>query len=330
MPQRKRLVIVDILTLMATILVVMGHHKFLRDSISWYPVYDKIIYSFHMGFFMTISGFLVKYTFPTDCQWGKYVGKKAKKFVLAYFAVGLLAALISFKSFGGFAQDVLMLVVNPTNGPIQIIWYIYVLMLYYCIAPFVFRLSTKQRWWLLLISVIPAIFYPYMPSYFSISNFFRLLPFFLLGVQFTDYHEKIQKLADWKMLLLGLPFLAFVICCIILGTNPLKGGVGKLITSALSLPMMYWLARQLRRNTKIANLSTAFSPYVYPVYLLQMFFINGIWLVWRKLGFALTNATAIVYLVCSVVLTIVGIVLMVKIYHWVLDMIFKRKQVPNE
>lgn len=49
--------IVDVLTLMATILVVMGHHKFLRGEVGWYYVYDKIIYSFHMGFFMTISGF---------------------------------------------------------------------------------------------------------------------------------------------------------------------------------------------------------------------------------------------------------------------------------
>lgn len=98
MQKKERLVIVDILTLMATVLVVMGHHKFLRESIGWYPVYDKIIYSFHMGFFMTISGFLIKYTFPDNCRWGKYVGKKIRKFVPAYFAVGILAALLSFKS----------------------------------------------------------------------------------------------------------------------------------------------------------------------------------------------------------------------------------------
>ena len=112
MSERKRLIIIDILTLMATILVVMGHHKMLRDTISWYPVYDKIIYSFHMGFFMTISGFLIKYTFPQGCKWREYVGKKAKKFVPAYFAVGLLAALLSFKSIGGLAKNMLMLVVN--------------------------------------------------------------------------------------------------------------------------------------------------------------------------------------------------------------------------
>jgi len=330
MQKKERLVIVDILTLMATILVVMGHHKFMRDSYSWYPVYDKIIYSFHMGFFMTISGFLVKYTFPSDCQWGKYVVKKVKKFVPAYLAVGLFAALVSFKSFSGFANDILMLLVNPTEGPIQIIWYIYVLLMYYCLAPLVFRLSTKQRWWLLLISVIPGIFYLYMPRYFSMLNFFRLLPFFLLGAQLADNLEKIQKLADWKILLLGLPFGAFVICCIVMGTNPLRGGVGKLITSVLSLPMMYWLARQLMRSIKIANLSTAFSPYVYPVYLLQMFFINGIWQIWRRVGFVLTDATAIVYLVSSVALTIVGIVMVVKIYCWLSNMILKRKHVPNE
>lgn len=316
MDKRERLVIVDVLTLMAAILVVMGHHKMLRDSISWYPVYDKIVYSFHMGFFMTISGFLIKYTFPQNCKWRAYVGKKAKKFIPAYFAVGFLAALLSFKSIGGLAKDVLMLVVNPSEGPIQIIWYIYVLLLYYCLAPLVFRLTVKQRWWLLLISTLPAIFYHYIPTWFNLMNFFRLLPFFLLGAQLADNHEKIQKFADWKVFLLGLPFLAFVVICIITNSNPLPDGWGRLVSSTLSLPFMYWLARLLMRSKRIVNLSTGFSPFVYPVYLWQMFFINGIWLVWQKTGPSLTNGMAIAYLVCSVAITIVGIVIVVKIYRW--------------
>lgn len=328
--KKQRLIVVDILTLIATILVIMGHHKMLRDSISWYPVYDKIIYSFHMGFFMTISGFLIKYTFPQDCKWKEYVSKKVKKFVPAYFAVGLLAALFSFKSIGGLAKDMLMLVVNPSQGPIQIIWYIYVLLLYYCLAPFVFRLSTKQRWWLFVISLISAALYTYLPSCFNLSSIFRLLPFFLFGAQLADNHEKLQNLSEWKVFLLGLPFLVFVICCIVIGSNPLKGGLGKLVSSALSLPLMYWIARQLNRSEKMRNLSIRFSSYVYPVYLWQMFFINGIWLVWRKVGFSLNDATAIVYLVCSAALTIVGIVMVVKFYRWVSGLIRNRKQVTNE
>ncbi len=325
MEKKQRLVILDVLTLMATILVVMGHHKFMRESISWYPVYDKIIYSFHMGFFMTISGFLIKYTFPSKCRWREYVGKKAKKFIPAYFAVGLLAALLSFKSFGGLAKDMLMLVANPGKGPIQIIWYIYVLLMYYCLAPFVFRLSTKQRWWVLAVSLIPASLYNYMPEWLCMSSFFRLLPFFLLGGQLADYHKSIQTIADWKVFLLSLPFLAFIISCILLQGNPMKGGLGKLLTSALSLPLMYWIARKLVRITKIADLSIRFSSYVYSVYLWQMFFINGIWLVWQKVGPSLTNTTAIVYIICSVAITIVGIVVLVKMYRWLFGKLVKRK-----
>lgn len=323
MNRRERLVIVDILTLMATVLVVMGHHKFLREMISWYPVYDKIIYSFHMGFFMTISGFLIKYTFPDNCRWSEYVTKKVKKFVPAYFAVGLLAALLSFHSFEGLARDILMLVVNPGESPIHIIWYIYVLLIFYCLAPFVFRLSAKQRWWLFAVSLVPAALYTYLPSWFNLSNLFRLLPFFLLGVQLTDNQDRIQRTAGWQLFLLSLPFLVFIVCCILFKSNPLNGGVGRLISSVFSLPLMYWIARQLMRCKRIAEISTVFSSYVYPVYLLQMFFINGIWIAWKKTGLSLNDATAIAYLICSVAITIVGIVVLVKGYRGVSGRLLK-------
>lgn len=208
-----------------------------------------------------------------------------------------------------------MLVVNPIQGPIQIIWYIYVLLMYYCLAPFIFRLPTKQRWILLAVSIIPAVFYHTIPPYFNLPNFFRLLPFFLLGSQLADHYERIRKIADWKILLLGIPFLVFLSFCIFLQGNPLKGGIGKLISSVLSLPCMYYIARKLVKCDMIATLSTSFSPYVYPVYLWQMFFINAIWMIWQKTPWTLNDTTAIIYLVCSITFTMLGIVLMVKIWR---------------
>lgn len=316
MNQPKRLVILDVLTLIATILVVMGHHKFLRGDIEWYSIYDEIIYSFHMGFFMTISGFLIKYTYHDNYRWGEFVGKKIKKFAPAYFAVGILAALLSFNSLEHFVHDMLMLFVNPCNGPIQIIWYIYVLLMYYCLAPFIFRLSTKQQYVLLVISIIPAIFYNHIPSYFNLNNFFRLLPFFLLGSLFAEKHQSIQKIADWTILLLSIPFLLFLASCVLSHCNPLKGGIGKLIPSILSLPLMYWIARKLMKYNVIAKAATKFSPFVYPVYLWQMFFINALWIIWNKMPWTLNNTSAVFYIICSVILTIFGIVMMVKLWRW--------------
>lgn len=269
MSSKERLPVVDILTLMATILVVMGHHKFLRDSISWYTVYDKIIYSFHMGFFMTISGFLIRYTYSPYIKWREYVGKKVKKFVPAYFIVGLIAACLSFESIQKLEYDLLMLFIYPGNGPIQIIWYIYVLLMFYCIAPFVYRLSTKQRWWLLAVSIIPASFAHYIPPYFNLLNFVRLSPFFLLGAQIADNYKILQSIVDWKILLMSIPFMAFLICCIVTRSNPLRGDLGKLVSSALSLPLMYWIARKMVRVKTIIALSFNFSPYVFAVYLWQ-------------------------------------------------------------
>jgi len=60
--------------------------------------------------------------------------------------------------------------------------------------------------------------------------------------------------------------------------------------------------------------------------LLQMFFINGLWLVWQKIGMPLTDTTAIAYIVFSVVFTIVGIVILVKIYRSLVGKLLKRKR----
>ena len=255
MSSRERIPVLDVLTMIATILVVMGHHKFLREDIGWYPVYDKIIYSFHMGFFMSISGFLVKYTFSDNISWYTWVRKKAVKFIPAYFAVGLLASLLSSKSFDLFIHNVFMLIIDPVHGPIQIIWYIYVLLLFYCIAPFVFRLSSKCRLFLLALSLVVASYYNYFTPYFCLNHFFRMLPFFLLGALIADNYKEIKATKDTTIFLLGVPFLVFVIVCIILNENPMpqRDGAGRILTSILSLPLMYWISRKIVRKAKLQN-----------------------------------------------------------------------------
>lgn len=318
MSKRNRLPIIDLLTLIATILVLIGHHRFLKEEISWYPGCGRIIYSFHMGFFMTISGFLVKYTFSENRNWLSYVGKKAKKFIPAYFTVGILAAIISSKTFSAFVHNLLMLVISPVHGPIQIIWYIYVLFMFYCLAPFIFRLSLKWRFGLLILSFIPASFFDSLTSYLCLNFFFRQLPFFLLGTLIADNIKIVQTISDSKLLLAGFPFIAFVIICIFNNDNPMpeKEGFGKIISTFMALPFLYWIGRKLLGFGIVNNIATHFSPYVYSVYLWQMFFIEGLWILWQRTHIHLNDGTAVIYHFCSVTLTILGIILMMKSWRW--------------
>lgn len=315
MVKKERIPVIDILTMMATIIVVMGHHKFLRPMVDWYFTYDKIIYSFHMGFFMTLSGFLIRYSFPTSCCWKNYWGKKFKKFVPAYFAVGLIASLLTFKSMKLFGYDMLMLLISPTKGSIQIIWYIYVLLIFYALSPIVFKLTTKGREYLFFVSLLMAVFYPYMPKFFCINQEIRMFPFFLIGSIFCDNRGKIKMISDTYLFLLSLPFLIFCGLRLISCKLVLYGDIEYLICSLSSLPFMYFIARQFLKFPKVVNMSRKFSSYVFPIYLLQMFFINAWNLIRIKLNIILTNTTAILYLIVSVVLTIVSIVYMVKLYR---------------
>lgn len=315
MVKKERIPIIDILTMMATIIVVMGHHKFLRPMVDWYFTYDKIIYSFHMGFFMTLSGFLTKYSFPTSCCWRDYLGKKFKRFVPAYFAVGLIASLLSFESMKQFGYNMLMLFVSPSKGSIQIIWYIYVLLIFYALSPIVFKLTTKGRVYLFIVSLMVAVFYTYMPKLFCVNQVVRLLPFFLIGNLFCDYREKIVMIPDNYLFLMSLPFLIICVLRFFHCEMILYGGLKFLISSITSLPLMYYIARKLMKYPNVVNLSLKLSSYVFPIYLWQMFFINAWNLIRIKLNIILTNTTAILYLIVSVVLTIVSIVYMVKLYR---------------
>ena len=320
MKKRERLYIVDVLTMMATIFVVMGHHKMLREfNITWFPVFDGILYSFHMGFFMTISGILVRYTFPINCEWKSYIGKKARKFIPAYFAVGLLAAILSFNTWTDFLKNLIMLFVNTCNGPIQIIWYIYVLFIFYCAAPFLFRLSMKMRYIIFAISLIPSAFCHLFPYWFNICIVFRLFPFFLFGTLVSDNQIKIENLSDSFLFICSIPFVAFVLCYIFLKINIITMllnyvDLSKLISSFLSLPLLYYIGRMLK-NTKVVFLAIKFSKYVYLVFLLQIFFINAIWLCRKHFEIELTNTTAILYLIISSFLSILGIICLVKIFE---------------
>lgn len=320
--KHQRIVIVDILTFFATIIVVLGHHKALRVfDISWFSMFDGIIYSFHMGFFMTISGFLIKYTFPSDCNRKLYLEKKIRKFVPAYLGVGMLAAVISFTTWNDFFLDLLMLLINTTQGPIQIIWYVYVLLFFYCLSPMLFRLSKISFYFIFIFSLFLSAGCSYFPSWFNMRLIFRLLPFFLLGALISDNRVEIQKISKTFLFFCSVPFLCFILSWILFQRNVLSqsfgGDVARLISSLLSLPFMYFIGKILEHSMLISKLSMRFAKYVYPVYLLQMFFINLIWKIRGYLRLELNEITAIVYIIVSTILTICGVIIFMKFFLWV-------------
>ena len=318
--KKERILVLDILTGIAIILVVLGHHKFLREYADWYLAYDAIIYSFHMGFFMCISGVLIKYSYHPDMTYWEYVKRKIKKFVPPYLIVGIIGALIaniSVFSLPRFIKDIALLLYSPLDGEIQIIWYIYVLLIFYLITPFIMKLSKEAFYVLLALAVGMSCISHVIPDIFCLSAIFRLFVFYLLGVLICEHRDKIKTVKNQVLFYLSIPFLLFCVSCIWLNFNPLAqfGGVCKFVPSLLSLPFMLLLARWLSSICFCRKGLCVISKYAFQIYFIQMFIIQAMWMVYIKIFHGIGSIAAIFYVIISTTITILSIIWMVKFYN---------------
>lgn len=326
---RVRLGTLDILTGGAMLLVISGHHRFLEEYAWWYGTYGEIVYSFHMALFMLISGFLIQYSYPsTPTSYTQYVGRKLRKFLPAYFTVGLIASVIKSPSLIDFFRSILLLFYDPVNGSIQIIWYIYVLMVFYALMPFITKLSKFGLFTLLPITLVLSLVSSNLSSIFCLRFLLFFLFFFLVGVLSCRYFQYVKKIGLVNWFILGLPFLTYVSLFIYWQCNPFTFFGWRTISSILALPFCVWIGLGLHR-LKYKFIEQGFSilsKYAFSIYLWQMFAINTLWLFFSRLFIRWLNpSTTFIYLIISTCFTVVGIIVMVisyeKIKQWLVQRI---------
>lgn len=317
---KKRILVLDILTGIATLLVVSGHHRFLEAHAVWYDTYGSIVYSFHMALFMFISGFLVRHSYPlAKINYWKYLGRKLNKFLPGYFCVGIIASMVSAKSLTEFFEYLLLLLYDPISGSIQIIWYIYVLLLFYALTPFIIKQPQRNFFFLLLISLFLSIISSKMNSLLCIRPAANLFFFFLLGFLFHQYYDILKQIKLLYLFFISLPFCCFLILFAYNQSPPFDFIGWRTISSILSLPFFLWLGFSLKRlNLKSCYIFRILSKHTFSIYLWQMFIINTIWLIYNRLpiNFTLTSNYVLLYLISSTALTLLGGVLLDLMYKY--------------
>lgn len=307
--KKARLGLFDVLTGFATLLVVSGHQQFLEEYALWYHVYREIIYSFHMALFMFVSGFLIQYSYPSkSISYSQYVGRKLKKFLPAYFVVGIIASIIASSSIPEFNLSILLLFYDPINGSIQIIWYIYVLMIFYALMPFIIKLSPKTLFAVLPIALLLSLLSSNFGSIFCLQSITYLFFFFLLGVLACRSYINFKLIKPIYWLLLSTPFLIYLAFFIHLQHDPFTFLGRRTLSSILALPLCLWMGIYLDRVKClfIQRIFSTLSKHAFSIYLWQMFVINALWVVFSRFSkWALTPYTTFVYLIISSALTIV-------------------------
>lgn len=184
---------IDMAKGLAILLVVFGHIVARQDpqNMHWYEPLRRAIYSFHMPFFLYLSGLVAAgsgFLGKGRAGFGAAIQGRAKRLLLPFFGLGLLvlAGKLAAEKYlyvdhapASLLAGLAGLFWHSAASPALSVWYLFVL----------FVLSLATRWalagkagrlpWLLTVSVL---IYPFnLPAYLYLDRVFTYAPFFLLG-----------------------------------------------------------------------------------------------------------------------------------------------------
>lgn len=275
---RERLTDIDRAKGLAISLVVIGH--VITDEFppgnDWCLLPNLIIYKFHMAFFMFITGFVMFYTYPEMHALRDYVAYVRKKFVRLIPAYLLFAIVVTAgKSLAGRFmqvvnpvdgfQDLIDVLVRPSNSCCRSLWYIYVIFIYFLLIPPLLRLFKGNLGLLLLFGL--AVYFLPRSAYFCEKRVCDYMFIFLLGGYAVRHRDLYLHLIDryaWAFL------LAFASCILLY----LVVDVPKLLFGLVSIPALHSLVRT--RTSEKVQILTMLGKYAFPIYLLNSLVIGGL------------------------------------------------------
>jgi fucose 4-O-acetylase-like acetyltransferase len=206
-----RLFLVDIWITIALTFVIIGHCS-VTFAPSWYHMLKKWIYSFHMGSFFFISGFLMHYTRKPMESFHDYISiisKKCLKFTIPFLIFGTLLSLVpltqhhfSHKSL----KTALNLFYRPTASYVIFLWFLYVLFEYYLIAPLISRFYNPAIVIFLLVGILLAIKTIHCDR-FALYLFSRHFLFVVLGIIAAENVNVLRCLPHIPVYLAACAFL---------------------------------------------------------------------------------------------------------------------------
>lgn len=289
---------------LAIILVVFGHivsRESPADN-SWYDFAKSAVYSFHMGFFMFLSGivFFIKIRpAPSIYSYVKTVKTRFNRLMPAYF----LFAFIVF--FGKLIAQQIMHVDNPVRGAEDLLnialfpmlsissflWYIYALFMISILALGIFSLSGGSMATLIILGglfiLIPNV------NFLAAGQITKFFLFFVLGGVAIKYWQTYTKIIDkiWVYTLILMIFL--------IGSNNFKGS-NWIYMTGLALPTLHGLCRKITYGSKILE---KIGEMTFPIYLINTIAIG----VTKGIMLKITNWNGTNFIIFFPVLFLAGI-----------------------
>lgn len=272
----KRVSDIDKLKGLAIFLVVLGHIVAREPPTGnqWYVTLKASLYLFHMPLFMFLSGLILAYTrkpIQSYQDYRKYVWSKFLRLMPAYLLFSLIVftgkLLVGrFMHVDNSVTSVLSyfdVLTNPLASYCAYLWYIYVLFLFYVLAPIGYAV-TKQRIHLLLPLALILHFIE-LPSLFALSSLGEYAFMFFLGCTAGDHYDRYAKWLAANGAYFVTPFL--VALCF-----SVPWGVPKFLLGLMSVPACQAMVgmRMADRWSLLKNLGI----YTFPIYLMNTLFIG--------------------------------------------------------
>ena len=202
---------IDIAKGLAIVLVVLGHvvssgGAFPKDN-NWYLTFTYGIYSFHMPFFMFLSGLVAGLTFKWHNNlkdWSRFAWQKMLRLLPAYLLFGTVV-FFGKKIAADFVRvdnqpvsglsGLIDIVLWPAQSAAGFLWFIYVLFFFYLTLHFVMRLFRKWPVGLLVLGV--ALQFVEAPSFMMFDRYCGYFLYFYLGVlagkNYDVFNDMVRK-----------------------------------------------------------------------------------------------------------------------------------------
>ena len=267
----QRLFLVDVWLCIALIFVIIGHCS-VSYAPPWYHILKKRIYSFHMESFFFISGFLMHYKCKPMENFHGYlsiISKKFMKFAIPFLIFGTLLSLVpltqhhfSYKSL----RTALNFFYRPTASYVIFLWFLYVLLEYYLIAPLISRFYNSAIIIFLLAGIWLSIKTVHCDR-FALYLFSRHFLYLVLGIIAAENLNILRCLPHFPVYLAACVFLCFS-WIIPKYRYPASGTFGLSFMLALS-----WIFAPLLRPYRaiVEHISrNCFSIYLYQMIAIQL------------------------------------------------------------
>lgn len=254
----------------AVILVLWGHafpDVLSESNILYHKIMYHIIYSFHMGLFFVLSGFVSSRKIVAgNMNIKNELFNKIKRLIVPYLFYSFITMGLKqiFSAFAYNSFDItefwkILLGKNP-NGGLWYLWTLFVVsMLCYLLSKF-----KLNSYFYVVIGVFFYLLLYFVPQGFY-SNILKYFVFYALGIVIAKSYDSIKKVISSNLTAIISAILFAVLLCI--------KGVPYAITGILGTAIVMYLSIKISNNkeSKVFRFFNETGNYSYDIYLISYF-----------------------------------------------------------